>query len=92
MATARRDRPSGVDGVVPGGPPAAAIADPVAERRRDALMLLRRNSRACSRVIAWDISDGAILWLDQAGKPRTTFVTEVDGKPSLGASLHGFVV
>ena len=55
-------------------------------------MLLRRNKRAAARVVAWCVDDNAILWVDQAGRARTSFVTEVDGKPSVGASLHGFVV
>lgn len=79
-------------GVVPGGPPAASLIDPVAERRRDALMLLRRKSVPVACVVQWAIADNAILWLDQLKRPRTTFVTEVDGKPELSPPYHGFIV
>lgn len=92
MAGLGQARRGSVGGVVPGGPPAGSIVDPVAERRRDATLLLRRRSHPVSRVIRWCVADGAILWLDQTGRARTSFVTDDHGRPSLSPPYHGFVV
>lgn len=93
MAGLGQARRGGLGGIRPGGEPARSIVDPVAERRRDALLLLRRNSRPATRVVTWCVADNAILWLDQRGEARTCFVTDLgDEKRLLSASYHGFVV
>ena len=89
LGQARRNRLAGVS---PGGAPSGSIVDPVAERRRDAALLLRRRKHPVTRVVAWCIADDAILWLDQRGEPRTTFLTRVGSDIELSPPYRGFVV
>lgn len=55
-------------------------------------MLLRKRSQPVAKVLVWCAADGAVLWLDQRGKPRTSFVTVVDGEIDVTAPYNGFIV
>lgn len=56
------------------------------------MLLLRKRGQAVARVLVWCAADGAVLWLDQSGRARTSFVTEIDGELTASASYEGFVV
>jgi hypothetical protein len=63
--------------------------DAVKARNREAMLLLRKQSRPVSAVWRYAVDDGAICWVDVYGCARTTFVTG-DGK--LSRTFDGFVV